>query len=159
MSFVAIFTSHFYCPMWLFLGHVGACRNLPGSIKVSRKLPTYPSPKSTLTLASHLGQDVGLGEGWLGGHFPNRASHKRKGWIWLGVFVALLENPISLGAHDPERATSMRSCRGVFTDQFIFRTVLARILNIFLNSKNQSAKPTDLKMIFFFLLITFSCPF
>ena len=35
------------------------------------------------------------------------------------------------GAHNPERATSMRSCRGVFTDQFIFRTVLAQILNIF----------------------------
>ena len=35
------------------------------------------------------------------------------------------------GAHNPERATSMRSCHGVFTDQFIFRTVLARILNIF----------------------------
>jgi len=30
-----------------------------------------------------------------------------------------------------ERATSMRSCPGVFTDQFIFKTVLASILNIF----------------------------
>ena len=29
------------------------------------------------------------------------------------------------GAHNPERATSMRSCHGVSTDQFIFRTVLA----------------------------------
>ena len=28
-----------------------------------RKLPTYPSPKPTLTLTSHLGQNVGLGEG------------------------------------------------------------------------------------------------
>ena len=27
------------------------------------KLPTYSSPKSTLTLTSHLGQNVGLGEG------------------------------------------------------------------------------------------------
>ena len=27
------------------------------------KLPTYPSPKPTLTLTSHLGQNVGLGEG------------------------------------------------------------------------------------------------
>ena len=35
------------------------------------------------------------------------------------------------GTHYPERATSMRLCHGVFTDQFIFRTVLARILNIF----------------------------
>ena len=30
---------------------------------VSGKLPTYPSPKPTLTLTSHLGQNVGLGEG------------------------------------------------------------------------------------------------
>ena len=34
-----------------------------GSIWVSRKLPTYPSPKLTLTLTSHLGQNDGLGEG------------------------------------------------------------------------------------------------
>ena len=27
------------------------------------KLPTYPSPKPTLSLKSHLGQNVGLGEG------------------------------------------------------------------------------------------------
>ena len=33
------------------------------SIYVSGKLPTYPSPKSTLTLTSHLGQNVGLGKG------------------------------------------------------------------------------------------------
>ena len=32
-------------------------------LKVSEKLPTYPFPKSTLTLTSHLGQNVGLGEG------------------------------------------------------------------------------------------------
>ena len=30
-------------------------------------------------------------------------------------------------AHNLERATSMYSCHGVFTDQFIFRAVLARI--------------------------------
>ena len=34
-----------------------------GSLEVSGKLPTYPSLKSTLTLTSHLGQNVGLGEG------------------------------------------------------------------------------------------------
>ena len=33
------------------------------NFKVSEKLPTYPFPKSTLTLTSHLGQNVGLGEG------------------------------------------------------------------------------------------------
>ena len=37
----------------------------------------------------------------------------------------------SPGAHNPDCATSMRSCHGVFTDQFTFRTVMARILNIF----------------------------
>ena len=30
---------------------------------VSGKLPTYPSPKPTLALTSHLRQNVGLGEG------------------------------------------------------------------------------------------------
>ena len=34
-----------------------------GLICVSGKLPTYPSPKPTLTLTSHLGQNVGFGEG------------------------------------------------------------------------------------------------
>ena len=37
--------------------------NLFGSLYVSGKLPTYPSPKPTLTLTSHLGQNVDLGEG------------------------------------------------------------------------------------------------
>ena len=32
----------------------------------TQKLTTYPSPKLTLTLASHLGQTVGLGEGQVG---------------------------------------------------------------------------------------------
>ena len=36
------------------------------------------------------------------------------------------------GVHNPERATSMRSSHGVFTDQFIFRTVLKQSLDIFL---------------------------
>ena len=39
------------------------------SIYVSWKVLTYPSQKRTLTLTSHLGQNVGLGEGWLGS-FP-----------------------------------------------------------------------------------------
>ena len=34
-----------------------------GSFCVSGKLLTYPSPKPTLTLTSHLVQNVGLGEG------------------------------------------------------------------------------------------------
>ena len=38
-------------------------------MKVFGKVPTYPSPKSTLTLTSHLGQNVGLGKGSVGS-FP-----------------------------------------------------------------------------------------
>ena len=34
-----------------------------GSLYVSGKLPTYPSPKPTLTLISQLRQNIGLGEG------------------------------------------------------------------------------------------------
>ena len=34
-----------------------------GSLWVSGKLPSYPSPKPTLTLSFHLGQNVGLREG------------------------------------------------------------------------------------------------
>ena len=40
-----------------------------GSLYVSGKLPTYPSPKLILTLTSHLGQNVGLWVG-VGGQFP-----------------------------------------------------------------------------------------
>ena len=36
---------------------------MAGSFCVSVKLPTYPSPKPTLTLCSHLGLIVGSGEG------------------------------------------------------------------------------------------------
>ena len=36
------------------------------------------------------------------------------------------------GVHNPERGTAMRSSHGVFTDQFIFRTVLKQSLDIFL---------------------------
>ena len=32
------------------------------AVYVSGKLPTYPSPKPTLTLTSLLGQNVGLGD-------------------------------------------------------------------------------------------------
>ena len=35
---------------------------IEGSLYVSGKLPTYPSPNPTLTLA-YLGQNVGLGKG------------------------------------------------------------------------------------------------
>ena len=43
---------------------VHVCRHTKvGSLYVTGKLPTYPSPKLKLTLTSHLGQNVGLGEG------------------------------------------------------------------------------------------------
>ena len=45
--------------------------------------------------------------------------------------LALANVYIHARVHNPKRANSMRSCYGVFTDQFIFRTVLARILNTF----------------------------
>ena len=35
-------------------------------IKALSNDATYPSPKPTLTLTSHLGQNVGLGEGQVG---------------------------------------------------------------------------------------------
>ena len=38
---------------------------------------------------------------------------------------------VRIGAHNLGRPTSMRSCQGVFMDQYIFKTVLARILNVF----------------------------
>ena len=38
-------------------------KDLLVSIKVSGKLPTYPSPELTLALTFHLGQNDGLGEG------------------------------------------------------------------------------------------------
>ena len=38
-------------------------RGYSESLYVSGKLPTYPSPKPTLTLTSHLGQNVALREG------------------------------------------------------------------------------------------------
>ena len=64
----------------------------------------------------------------------------------------------SAGAYNPDCATSMHSCHGVFTDQFTFRTVLARILNIFKFHKpvRKTYRP---KNDFFCLLIKFSFPF
>ena len=38
-------------------------RHVQESLHVSGKLPTYPSHKLTLTLTSHLEQNVGLGDG------------------------------------------------------------------------------------------------
>ena len=42
--------------------HFFRSERLTGSIQVPEKMPTYPSPKSKLTVSSHLGRNVGLGE-------------------------------------------------------------------------------------------------
>ena len=43
--------------------HIRKGENAFLALYVSGKLPTYPSPKPTLTLTSHLRQNVGLREG------------------------------------------------------------------------------------------------
>ena len=49
---------------------------------ISKKLPTYPSPKPTLTLTSHLGRNVCAGEGYVGS-FPEAYNDPKR----------LLKNP------------------------------------------------------------------
>ena len=46
----------------VFLAFVLYSRRLFGSLYLSGKLPTYPSPKPISTLTSQIGQNVGLGE-------------------------------------------------------------------------------------------------
>ena len=76
--------------------------------------------------------------------------------FWQYLFLSFLQ--CNAGAHNPERATSMRSSHGVFTDQYIFRTVLARVLNIFKFQKSVS-KTYRSKNVIFCLFIRFSFPF
>ena len=54
----------------LSVGPNRAYLRLSGSLYIPEKLPTYPSPKPTLTLTPHLGQNVCLGDGKVGG-FPD----------------------------------------------------------------------------------------
>ena len=56
---------------------------------------------------------------------------KEKVNLEIGAFIDRSLGVDLSGVHNTERATSIRSCPGVFKDKFIFRTVLARILNIF----------------------------
>ena len=58
-----------------------------GSLYFSGKLPTYPSHKPTLTLTSHLGQNVGLGEGYVGS-FPETYNHPAEQTLLFRVFLA-----------------------------------------------------------------------
>ena len=57
---------------------------------------------------------------------------------------------IVAGANNAEQATSFYSCHGVFTDHFLFRTILARIRITQYNVRhtNQSAYPTNLTLAF-----------
>ena len=52
-----------------------------------------------------------------------RLGHKR----FSALYPLFIQQHRVPGAHNPERATSIRSFHGVFTDQFILRTVLARV--------------------------------
>ena len=47
-----------------------------GSLYIYGKLPTYPSPEPTLTLTSHFGQNVSLGEGQEGS-FPEMCGSRK----------------------------------------------------------------------------------
>ena len=57
-------------------------RKLFAWLSIFGKLPTYPSPKPTLTLTSHLGRNVGFREGhvgrWAWGEVPERLVEPRK---------------------------------------------------------------------------------
>ena len=66
----------------------------------------------------------------------------------------------SPGAHNPDCATSMRSCHGVLKEKFIIRTALVQILNIFKFHKpvRKTYRPKN-EFFFFCLLIKFSFPF
>ena len=48
---------------WLLNKFASPAPKEMGSLYISGKLPTYPSPMPTLTLTFHLGQIIGLGEG------------------------------------------------------------------------------------------------
>jgi len=50
------------------------------------QLPTYPSPKLTLTLTSHLGQNVCLGEGYVGS-FPETYNKPNERPFYHPVFL------------------------------------------------------------------------
>ena len=63
-----------------------------GSISVPEQLPTYPSPKPTLTLTCHLLTVVGLGEGWVGSCpdtdiDSNHSYCKNLGLVFTQIFI------------------------------------------------------------------------
>ena len=62
---------------FLFCWPLSAGLKLTKKDWVSQKLSTYPCPKPTLTLTPCLGQNVGLGEGWVSS-FPETGNPKSK---------------------------------------------------------------------------------
>ena len=65
------FTNYYDCCNASSLGICNTLGKPYGSLYISGKLPTYPASKPTLTLTSHLGQNVALGEE-LVGIFPEK---------------------------------------------------------------------------------------
>lgn len=61
---------------------------------------------------------------------------------------------VASGAHKPEKATSMYSCQGVFTNQVIFKSDFGANLEYLVSPTNQSANPSDLKMVSFSISYT-----
>ena len=68
----------------------------------------------------------------------------------LKFFCCFVDEP-RVGAFARRRVTFMYSCQRVFTDQFMFRTILIFNLEYLLTSTNQSAKLRDLKIVFWTL--------
>ena len=65
----------------------------------SGKLPTFPFPKPSVTLTSHLGQNFGLGEGWVGS-FPGTLIDEVK-WhyfylCWLFLYLSRYNENLEL---------------------------------------------------------------
>ena len=108
------------------------------------------SGKVLLVKSAILG--FGIRDGGLGIQNPRLSWIPRLTWGQEKEFARAFS--FMPGAHNPERATSMRSCPGVFTDQFIFKTVLARILIIFqiLQTSQQNLQTWEL---YFFCLLVF----
>ena len=65
----SFFRRHFMRIQVVALQNVQLQLDLSDHYNVSGKMPTYPSPKPTLTLISHLGQNVGVWKGQVGS-FP-----------------------------------------------------------------------------------------
>ena len=76
------------------------------------------------------------------------------------VFQLTFLNMVA-GDNNAEQATSLFSCYGVFTDHFLFRTILARIriTQYNISHTNQSANPTNLKLAFLIFWWLLAFPF